>query len=235
MIPFDPIIDDKNKKVYLEGIVRTIWGEGTIINYSTGKLNIKYDFEITTPEGLKLKIELKRMSTSYEDLLVEITQYEKTSEVYDDMTNSKSSQEEVMTYLEANSKAWMFHTEADFILMLKPNFVLLVEWKKTKQYVAENLFDLEQKYSGKTTGAWNKVVPIRSDMMTKYYNCSKLLKGIYSKGNTIPRRIKLTPVTSLAMINGKPPAIGKSRMAFIKEVRKFNRGRGYYSNFWNNN
>jgi len=233
-IPFDPVIDVPKKKIYLEKILRILYPETKEIVYQTGKANIKFDLKVVMNSGEEVKVELKRLSTSYYDLIVEITQYATTSREYMDMVKAGKSREEIVTYLLDNSKAWFTHTEADVILVLKPEFIVLADWKKTKEFVIENLLALDQRYSGKTTGSWNKIVPINNqtkEFITIHRNFQRYLDVIYASGYNRSgniRTVNTNQSSSIVLRKTKAPQVSNSVQSFRERVTRYNKKNGLY-------
>jgi hypothetical protein len=162
---YDPILDNKNKAEVIEDLVEWMF-DGGKIEQVKGKENIKWDFFIHNcyKPGVTATCELKTRYDDFGDYAVEISQYADVSNRYFDMKTSGKKKDEIISYLESKKgSGWLFHTEAKIILYVTPKSVSVINTKGLKNYVYANFNKLMDKYSDKTTGAYNKIVPYNKE------------------------------------------------------------------------
>lgn len=184
--PHDPIIDVKEKRLMLEEIIEYIFQTDTV-KYMKGKENIKYDMIMDNcyQKGYSIPCELKTRWSNYKDIAVEITQYQNISDGYISRLHEGFKKEEILKYLEKSKGAgWLFHTKAKVILYITQDHIDVINFPMMKDYMYNNFNSLQDKYCGKTTGAYNKIIPYNRDTrdFIKRYDSNQiqiLLKEFY--------------------------------------------------------
>lgn len=116
----------------------------------TGASNKKQDFLVWSGPGEPLKVELKVRREDYDDILVEVTQYKQETDELMKMRFGQKKMEEIFFWLEQNSTGWMWETQADYVIYLKPSGLYIIDWKEMKKYVKIKFNNLQEIVSNRS-------------------------------------------------------------------------------------
>lgn len=157
--------NSKVRRIFEDVIVKPIMGKRSRIEPTEGKKNIKYDMIVYNSKFGDVSVEVKTRKNYYNDIAVEATQYESESKrfkrIIRDLNADELDEIEAWELLRKNNTGWLWKSEAQLILYIKPNEVLLFSKKSLVDYIFNNLKDLSYVKSDLTTGAYNFLVPQR--------------------------------------------------------------------------
>lgn len=178
--------DQQTRKLFERGVLQPQFGLDVQWEATRGEDNIRWDMVITGGKYKGLTLEVKTRAEEYDDFAIEFTQFgsgpggrkalkynpsahkdegREYRRLLDDYYEGDLTKEEMIDRLSRNS-AWLWRSEAAFILYINPKKAYLINKKKLKEYVILNFLSLEDRFSNKTSGAYNKIVK-KSDF--KYF------------------------------------------------------------------
>jgi len=186
----DIVLETPSKKAAVDKFIKMLFGDQVIIQLVEGKKNIEYDLVVhNTKLGAK-KVEIKTRYPNnkgrvYDDIAVEITQYERESQKMDDLIYQGLDGRVILERVGSFSKGWFFKSKPDYIIYITPKHIDVIDKNKLRDYVfkySDNLIR-KRKYSGLSTGSYNFIIPYNQDtkkFIARWENMQELTSPIYN-------------------------------------------------------